>query len=227
MNRSAPASRAASSTDAGPAPGRPRVRFAATVPATRAGCCAAQATRSRHQSRSASPRGRPPATTRPSSGRVSPSSTRPRVVLPAPLGPATATSSPGRRSRSTRSSAAPGRPGYRTVTPRSPTPTPAGGAAGPGAGVGSGGSRSRASRMRSVPARPSALAWNRLATVRRGAYSSGTSSRTVRAGRRPTVPATRRTPSVTATRAVDRVAARSRTAPDRNDSRSVPMVVRR
>ena len=30
-----------------------------------------------------------------------------------------------------------------------------------------------------------------------------------------------------ATRAVERVAARSRTAPDRNDSRSVPMVVRR
>ena len=49
--------------------------------------------------------GRPPASTTPSSGRVSPSTTRPRVVLPAPLAPTTATSWPGWRSRSTRSRA--------------------------------------------------------------------------------------------------------------------------
>jgi hypothetical protein len=68
MNRSAPAWRAASSIAASSAPGRPRARFAATVPGTRAGCWEAQATWSRRQSRSASVRGRPPATTNPSSG---------------------------------------------------------------------------------------------------------------------------------------------------------------
>ena len=50
---------------------------------------------------------------------------------------------------------------------------------------------------------------------------------TVSAGRRPMCPPTSRTPSVTATRAVDSVAARSSTAPDRNESRRVPIVVRR
>ena len=90
-----------------------------------------------------------------------------------------------------------------------------------------GGVDSRMARIRSAPARPSVLAWNSDPTVRIGAYSSGTSISTVSAGRRPMAPSARRTPRVTATSAVDSVVARSSTTPDRNASRSVPIVVTR
>ena len=63
---------------------------------------------------------------------------------------------------------------------------------------------------------PSALAWNCTATLLRGAYSSGASTRIVSAGASAMSPRSRRTPISTAMTAVPSVAASSSTRAERN-----------
>jgi len=79
-----------------------------------------------------------------------------------------------------------------------------------------------------VAASPSALAWNKLATARTGGVELGDHQQQHReGGPQPQAAGDQAHIKVTATSAVESVAARSRTTPERNDRRSVPMVVRR
>jgi len=89
------ASASARRTSSSVASGAPSRTLSATVPASRAGRCGAHATCARHCSMSASARSTPPTRTVPPDRRRKPSSTASRVDLPAPLGPTSATISPG------------------------------------------------------------------------------------------------------------------------------------
>ena len=204
----------------------------------RAGCCR-RPSRGR-ASAAAGPRRSAPATrpgrrsarsTLPASRRPLVGSARRRssdaiVVLPLPVGPTSATVSPGASSTSTASSTSPSRAGYanETFSSRTGASLGRGGRASPRAAAGP---SSRRSSRRVATARPSALAWYCAARFRSGRYSSGASTSTVRPASKPTPPSTRRTPTVTATRAMPRVAASSSTVPERNATRSVPIVARR
>ena len=212
----------------------------ATVPSNRYGCWGTQAIWRRQAARSnaeISVPGTPggPALIRPPVGAANRSSSASSELLPAPLGPVTATRSPGRIVRDTRSSAARSRPGYisdaplRTIRSRrrsacaggpDPGPGPAGtaGPAAAGRGV------SRISQARPAAVTPSMLAWNCRPTARSGRYASGVSSRTSSAVWYGMCPASSRSPTSTATSAVATAADSSSTRADRNATRSVRMV---
>ncbi len=110
-NSRAPASASARLTAASSASGRVSRAFSAIVPAYRCGLCGTQAMRERHSSKSSSARSAPPTDTRPSVGRTNPSSTFSSVDLPAPLGPTSATVSPGSTWKDASDTASVDRPG--------------------------------------------------------------------------------------------------------------------
>ncbi len=147
-----------------------------------------------------------------------------RVLLPPPLGPTSATVSPGgdlerdvdeRRRRPVGIRERDGLEPDRRLADR------LGGTVEPDA-TSTGCSISSSSL--SATAAPSALAWNPAARLRSGRYSSGASTSTVSAGSKAMPPSTSRTPTVTATSATPSVAASSSTVPERNARRSVPIV---
>ena len=85
---------------------------------------------------------------------------------------------------------------------------------------------SRMSKARSAAATPFADAWNCAPTCRRGSNTSGASMMTASPVKRSTLPKTMRIPTSTATSATHRVERNSRTAPERNATRKVPIVAR-
>ena len=166
-----------------PAPGRPRARFAATVPGTIAGCWDAHAHRSRQRSRSASAAAAP-GDHDPLVGSGEPEQHPPKGGLPGPADPdhghqlarlELQVDPVQRRHRP---------PGVGTVTPRRPT--------GPAAGSGTWRSATAREGARAGPVEgvedPLGAGQAVGAGVEQGghrphgAYSSGTSSSTVRAG---------------------------------------------
>ncbi len=218
-NSSAPASSKARRTAGSSASGRERRTFSAIVPANRCGRCGTHAIRARHCSRSASARSTPPARTRPSLGRTKPRSTFSSVDLPAPLGPTSATVSPGSTVNDTSDTASPDRSAKRTVTPskdRGPVDTGAEPACGTGV--------SSTEKISSAAASPSAAAWYWAPTWRSGRYASGASTRMTRPMYRSMSPWTSLMPIVTATRATESVASSSSAKEEMNAIRRVRMV---
>ncbi len=142
--------------------------------------------------------------------------------MPAPLGPTSATVSPGSTVKDTADTASADRPGYRTVTP-SKASAPVGTAPEPDAGTGV----SRTSKISSAAASPSAAAWYCAPTCRNGRYASGARIRMTRPMYRSISPCTSRMPIVTATRATEIVASSSSAKEEMKAIRSVRMVARR
>ena len=101
---SAPAARPPRGRPSSAAAGSPRRMLSATVPRKSVGCCGTQAICARHAAGSQSARSTPPAVTRPAVGSARSRSSDASVLLPPPLGPTSATDSPGSSSRSTPSS---------------------------------------------------------------------------------------------------------------------------
>ena len=106
-----PAASSAAATAASEASGRPSRTFSATERAKRWGRWGTQPMRRRQSSRSRSARSTPPRDTEPASGTRKSRTTERRVDLPHPLGPVTATVSPGATTSSAPSSAGTRRPG--------------------------------------------------------------------------------------------------------------------
>ena len=94
MKSSAWAWRAAQTTSSGVACGRPRRTLSIRLALNRYGRWGTQATRARHASASSVSSGTPPAVIVPLCGAMKPSSKAAIVLLPAPLGPTSATCSP-------------------------------------------------------------------------------------------------------------------------------------
>ena len=101
MNASAPARRAASRTASKGADGRPSRMLSRTDPRKSVGRCGTHATDRRHAAMSHRARSTPPTVTRPAVGSTSPRMTAAIVLFPLPVGPTSATTSPGRSSRPT------------------------------------------------------------------------------------------------------------------------------
>ena len=166
--RARPAASSAAATSASLAPRRPTRTLSATERAKRCGRCGTQpmpAAPARRRSRSR--RSTPPSRTWPEPGRRSPRTTSRRVDLPHPLGPTSATVSPGSTTSAAPSSAGMRRSGYVTSSPvmrmlvscgrtEPPTPTPS------VTGV------SSSSKTCSAALMPSALAWKFAPRARRG-----------------------------------------------------------
>src|SRR6185436_13929152 len=93
-NRWALAALAAATSSSCEASGRARRRFSATLPWNSDACCGTHATRVRQSAGSSSDSGWPPTVTHPRSGSTNRRRTFATVVLPAPVGPTTATVRP-------------------------------------------------------------------------------------------------------------------------------------
>ncbi|TWH68320.1 hypothetical protein JD77_03312 [Micromonospora olivasterospora] len=102
---SRPAARVAAASSASPAPGRPSSRFSRTVAWKTYASASSPPTARGSSSGGYADRSTPSRATRPLSGRTVPVRTAARVLLPAPLGPTTATLRPAGRSRVNPSSA--------------------------------------------------------------------------------------------------------------------------
>ena len=200
--------------------------LSATVPRKSVGSCGTHAIVERHDAAEQSARSTSPAVTRPPSGSASSSSSEAIVLLPPPLGPTSATVSPGAELEVDAVEHR-GRP--RRVRERD--------ALEPDARV------ARARRdASSRPGRDIAVdeveqpLRDREPVGARVELRGEVPQRQVELGRehehgqaasKPMPPSTRRTPTVTATSAIPSVAASSSTVPERNATRSVAIVVRR
>ncbi len=225
--RYASASRRAARTASSSASGRASRTFSAIVPAKRYGRWGTQAIWRRQLSGSSEARSRPPISTRPWSGTANPSTAFSSVDFPAPLGPTTATVSPGRISNEVRAREGAVRPGWRTISPSSVSAAPRASGAGEPSAAEDGSARSSTANTSSAAASPSAAAWYCAPTCRSGRYASGASTSTISPVNRSISPCTSRIPMSTATSATDTVASSSRAKEDRKASRSVLSVARR
>ena len=124
-----PTAASAAATASSSASGAPSRTLSATVPANRYGACGTQATRPApclgSRSRTSTGVRPPPATPAPArpTARANPRITASSVLLPAPLGPVTATTSPGRTTSDAPAGAATSRPGCATDTPSTTSPS--------------------------------------------------------------------------------------------------------
>ena len=200
------------------------------LPGTSTGDCPSHAVWSSHERASISARAvlRPAASTtstRPPSAVRSRRTTSASVDLPHPLGPITAVTVPGRSVRVAPSGAAPCRPSWRTTRLR--TSMVAERRSGAGRVPAGGSGRPRTPKDWSMAASPSVLAWNWVPTCRNGRYTSGARMSTTRAVRKSSDPESRRSPTLTATSAIDSVVSNSSTIDDKNAVRNVAFVALR
>ena len=175
-----------------------------------------------HAARSA-----PPTETRPPVGSASRSSSAATVLLPRPLGPTSATVSPGRSSRSRPSSTARRARDTRTTRSRAGPRRRGARAAARVAGAAAGGASSSVEQPVGDGEPVRARVVLRAERAQRQVQLGREHEHRERRPRSPIPPSTSRTPTVTATSATPSVAASSSTAPERNATRSVPIVARR
>ena len=158
-----PTAARAAVTSASPASGAPSRTLSATVPANRYGACATQARHPRHASVSRSRTSiavpSPAVTsTRPADGSSNPRMTARSVLLPAPLDPVIATTSPGRTRSEAPAGAATSRPGCRTERSSTASPSGPGGTGAPPRRASSG--ASMIANAAAAADSPSSDAWN-------------------------------------------------------------------
>ena len=149
------------------------------------------------------------------------------VVLPPPECPTRATTLPGSMRRDNPSGAARSVPSYVCVNPLMTTGTSRGEAISTSLLGAVGRPDSISPKDTSAAAIPSAASWKSTPTCRTGRKTSGARMRMNREVRRSIPPAATRKPTVTATRATERVANSSRTKEDRKLMRRVRIVSER